>query len=289
MDNYQKIRFEHNRIEYVFKWAKKKKVIEQIPIESANRISKYFQVISQRNIPHDLFNNPRILRCSSFRIKNLQRGAQNEIKISLIEQNKIKPFTISTAAQSPELTHICSLIEITNGIFEDYENQGFLDYKPSHDDILTQIILTHNFALSTEVPVWTRRKSSLEKFIISKNCEPSFNCQFPHSITGHIDLLMWDPNENCLIVADYKPEGYFLRSLPQVAIYGLILRNNLQLKRVLCVSFNKDEGWLYDPQILISDIDEAISLHGNPPLKWRKIIKGFTLNKEKGDNKTITR
>ena len=281
MDDYQKIRFEHNRIEYVFKWAKKRDVIAQIPIESAKKITEYFQVISQKNIPHDLFNNPRILRCSSFRIKHLHRGAQTEIKLSLIEQNKIIPFTISTVNKSPELSHVCSLIEITKKVFLEYENQGFLDYKPSHDDILTQILLTHDFTLSTEVPVWTRRKSSLEQFIISKDSKPLFNCQFPHSITGHIDLLMWDPHEKCLIIVDYKPEGYFLRSLPQVAIYGLILQNNLQLEKVLCVSFNKDEGWLYDPRILLSDINGAISLYGNPPLKWRKIIKAFKLKKKK--------
>ena len=103
-----------------------------------------------------------------------------------------------------------------------------------------------------------------------------YKFSFSKSITGHIDLLLYDDNGNNLIIADYKPEGYFLRSLPQIAFYALILRRILNIEdlNVKCLSFNKDKAWIYKPEIL-KEINEEMKKFGNPKLKWRRILKSI--------------
>ncbi len=279
--NFKQKRFIHNGMEYVFKWAKKQFVLEQMPPDIGMKITNYFNIIAQGVVPIDLFNNPFILRCSKFRVKNLQRGAQRKISQYLIENSRIFPIVRKSNNQSiNKLTEqnsafLNSILEITEKTFVSYWEQGYNDYKPSHDEVLSSILLQHDGALSVEVPVWTRKKSSLEQFLVKNSENEPFSCNFVYSLTGHIDLLLWDSSTQCFIVADYKPEGYFLRSLPQVAVYALILQKNLELPKILCLSFNKDEAWLYSPQILIEDINPMLEQYGNPSLKWRKIVKSF--------------
>jgi hypothetical protein len=70
-------------------------------------------------------------------------------------------------------------------------------------------------------------------------------------LTGHVDLIRID--EDCLEVIDYKPEGNFLRSMPQVAAYTYLLDscyNSLKLEDMKCVSFNEKEAWIYSPLVL---------------------------------------
>jgi hypothetical protein len=70
-------------------------------------------------------------------------------------------------------------------------------------------------------------------------------------LTGHVDLIRID--DDCLEVIDYKPEGNFLRSMPQVAAYTYLLDscyNTLKLEDMKCVSFNEREAWIYSPLVL---------------------------------------
>lgn len=275
MKEFEQFRFIHSGIEYLFKWAKRNQIIEQMPPELASKINEYFNLVLSGNIPNDIFNNPVIQRCSKFRIKHLKRGTQPKIAQNLIEQGKIMPFSCNMKTPSMELNNFLPLLEITQTTFQEYEKLGYVDYKPSHDEVLARILLSYDNALSTEVPVWTRKKSTLEQFIVVDEPSTAFSCDFIHSLTGHIDLLIWDSTLNCFIVADYKPEGHFLRSLPQVAIYALILQKNLHLDQIMCISFNKDEGWLYNPHLLYTDIEMNLKENGNPPLKWRRIARSF--------------
>lgn len=267
----------------MFKWSKRQYVIDQMPSEIAEKISNYFELIAGGKIPIDLFNNPFIQRCSKFRIKNLHRGAPKQIYEHLIHTERIIPIVIDSGEEHrqnlpgnlEQFDFIQKILIITENIFRNYQEKGYTDYHPSHDEILTAILLHHEGALSIEVPVWTRKKSCLEQFVVSDNPNEGFDCDFSQSLTGHIDLLLWDSSSQCIIVADYKPEGYFLRSLPQVAIYGLILQKNLNLPRILCLSFNKDSAWLYSPHILFEDINPILSQYGNPKLSWRNIARKF--------------
>ena len=86
---------------------------------------------------------------------------------------------------------------------------------------------------------------------------------------------MYDFAHNRLIIADYKPEGYFIKSLPQVAVYGLLLKRILKFDDVFCLSFSKEQAWLYNPDILKEEIEDYIKIYGNPNLYWRKIIKNL--------------
>lgn len=70
-------------------------------------------------------------------------------------------------------------------------------------------------------------------------------------LTGHIDLLRICPE--CIEVVDYKPEGNFLRSMPQVAVYSYLLDScypTLRFEDLRCVSFNEKEAWIYSPEVL---------------------------------------
>ena len=70
-------------------------------------------------------------------------------------------------------------------------------------------------------------------------------------VTGHVDLVRLCPDY--IEIIDYKPEGNFLRSMPQVAVYSYLLDScypTLKLERMRCVSFNENEAWSYSPEVL---------------------------------------
>ncbi len=70
-------------------------------------------------------------------------------------------------------------------------------------------------------------------------------------LTGHVDLVRICPS--CMEIIDYKPEGRFLCSMPQVAAYTYLLSScypTLKLEDMRCVSFNEREAWIYSPEIL---------------------------------------
>ena len=91
--------------------------------------------------------------------------------------------------------------------------------------------------------------------------------------TGHIDLMLYSPENETLIISDYKPEGKYLPSLPQVAFYGMFFKRLFKLDNVMCVSFSKDDAWVYDPEILKTDILDYLEQYGSPKLDWVKIIE----------------
>jgi len=70
-------------------------------------------------------------------------------------------------------------------------------------------------------------------------------------LTGHIDLVRIC--QDCIEVIDYKPEGRFLYSMPQVAVYCYLLEScypTLKVEYLRCVSFNEKEAWSYSPAVL---------------------------------------
>lgn len=264
-------KFQHNGIVYEFKWAKRQNVISKMPSEIGTRLNDFFQMIYQNKIPHDLFNNLKITRCSSFRIKGLKRGAQPNISKELIKANLVQYFDWNSEVKISSNNYIHRILESAQNLYSEYKETEIANFKPGHDEILTNILLTIEEALSIETPVWTRKQQRITDFLPQK--KNSFNFSYRRSLTGHIDLILYDFVNNNIIIADYKPEGYFLRSLPQVATYGLLMKRILNIPNIKCLSFSKDEAWLYDPLILKERIEENLLLHGNPKLDWRKIIQ----------------
>ena len=84
-------------------------------------------------------------------------------------------------------------------------------------------------------------------------------------LTGHIDLIQ--AVNDIIIVADYKPdetilfntsEYSFLNSVPQVAAYGIILKELFRIRKLFCVTFNKTGAWIYEPKELFREINNFI-------------------------------
>ena len=269
-------RFRHNNLIYEFKWAKMKQVMGEMPPSLQKKLLHYFQRIIEDRVPYDLFEDRNLMRCSSFRTKGLKRGVQKLIGGELIEEGHISLITseiIQNSSDDSVAPWIKQLISSVDEVYEYYRGIGMPDFKPGHDPILNQILLTNEYALSLEIPIWTRKQTSLLDFIPIKG--GSLNFSFKKSITGHIDLLLYDPIQQCPVVVDYKPEGSFLRSMPQVATYGLLLKRILGIPKLLCVSFKRDEAWLYDPEILRHELEEKLVKFGNPKLPWRKFVKNL--------------
>ncbi len=101
-------------------------------------------------------------------------------------------------------------------------------------------------SIGIEIPIWTYKNTCL---------------------TGHIDLILIVGD--ILIVVDYKLDenpfpqtsrtvNSFVNSIPQVASYSLILKSLFNIKKLLCVTFNKVGTWIYKPEILLEEIDKFI-------------------------------
>jgi len=88
-------------------------------------------------------------------------------------------------------------------------------------------------------------------------------------------LLLYDPSDRNLVIADYKPEGHFLRSLPQIASYGLMLKRIMNLEQVKCISFRKEDAWIYDPEIVRTHLEKYVIENENPELSWRSLLRAL--------------
>ncbi len=264
--------FFHSGIKYEFKLAKRHNVISLMPKPIQMKINGFFDLILQKQIAVDLFNDLKTTRCSSFKITKLNRGAPKIISEKLLETSSIYRINSNSTSKIVDFKWIHNLLDIVNENFEDYENDPNYYYKPTHDSVLTAILLKLNNALSIETPVWLRKQKKLTDYMNLK--KDNYDFSYSKSITGHIDLLLYDEKGENLIIADYKPEGYFLRSLPQIAFYALILRRILNIRdlNVKCLSFNKDNAWIYSPEVL-KEINEEIKKFGNPNLSWRGILR----------------
>jgi hypothetical protein len=272
MKSFEFHRFIHNGIWYDFKAAKLNDTITRMPTKLANILNSYFSFVRSRNFPEYLFNDPDILRCSKFRVKKISRGAPKIISEKLIRDKTV--IVVDEKTNSSQVSkNIQSLVTLTQEKFisfnSDHLKVGGKIKKPSHDAILTNIFLKHENSIAIETPIWTTKQTTLMDYM---NLEKfSLSCTAP--FTGHIDLMIYDDIDKSIVITDYKPEGAFLRSLPQVATYGLVIKRILKLDNVKCVSFNKDNAWLYDPEILKHEINNMISAHGNPRLIWRNLVK----------------
>jgi len=223
--------FYHQGIKYPFRWAYIK---HQIDKKKENKCSealwKYLHDISIGDYDIKLFNNRSIKRISQFRLNYLKRGMVPKIGEKLINEGVIQ-----------EKKKGDKTVFITKQIYENFE-KNIPDGKVGHNEVLSVILKKDKESIATEIPIWSRVT--------------------PEPITGHIDLVKIHNNE--ISVSDFKPEGNFMRSLPQVAYYGLLLKQNF--KRlfginigIICSSFNKNSIWFYKPEQILIRIKEILS------------------------------
>jgi hypothetical protein len=235
-------------------WLKKKTFFHQnIPYSfhyHQNRISllnnggtkykvleDYFKNVYKGKIPNDIFNTRNIPRVSRFKLKGIKKAFLRSYSKKLIRNGKIEQF---------EGTHPLSLY--AQEVYETY-HKNKINKKPGHDPILKNILIRDKASICIELPIWKK-----------------VNGEY---ITGHIDLIQIA--NNTIFIIDYKPEGNFLYSLPQVASYGLIFNSIFNYNNIKSISFNKDEAWIYEPNILINDLKSYIPPHKSENLpNWEK-------------------
>ncbi len=229
--------FVHAGIKYSFNWNQKNHQVFENG-KSGRQLFKYLTQISNNQVPHDLFNNVELQRISRFKITGVPRGACSSFGRKLVDAGNVTRF-------GPDNDYS----KIARKVIQNYRTSGFTA-KPGHEPVEKYLLINHKNTIAIEVPVWHMP---------------------PKSITGHIDLLQITDDE--VRVVDYKPEGNFMRSLPQVAFYGYLLGKNLSLEKVTCISFNEKEAWKYSPQILVEDLNNLLEKYQQVSEPWRPFIQ----------------
>ena len=230
--------FYHQNIRYSFHYHKERlDKLNQIN-ENYNKIKRYFTEIYNGKIPNEEFNKRKTPRISNFKIKGIKKAFLMSFEKKLIRSEKIKKydsnFLLSTYVED---------------VYNNYRKSK-IEKKPGHDPILKNILIKDKHAIAIEIPIWRRIQNNY--------------------ITGHIDLIQ--AREDSIKIIDYKPEGHFLYSLPQVASYGLIFKSIFSFNKITCVSFNKKEAWEYKPEILLKEIKDYLIPH-RINLNWEKYIQ----------------
>ncbi len=91
----------------------------------------------------------------------------------------------------------------------------------SGHEIIFSRIIHENMILASEIPIWYRSK-----------------------ITGHIDLLAYDKNDEKIVIGEYKPvKSQMIRGILQTILYGLTLSRltNISSEKIKCIIFTKNE------------------------------------------------
>jgi hypothetical protein len=234
--------FIHQNIPYSFNWNKThhKEKYSQIIFnqEELNKLKDHFKKVYEGIIPNTLFNSREFPRVSQFKIRGLKSAFIRSFSKNLIRSGKIQYYGSDS-----------KLPKYAQKVFKNYQINDIAGI-PGHEPILKNILIKDKDAVAIEVPIWNRQENNV--------------------ITGHIDLIQIE--NDVVKVIDYKPEGNFLLSLPQVAMYGFLFKSKLNLKRVRCISFNKQGAWEYDPNILKMDIKEYLISHHINERPWEIFI-----------------
>ncbi|MFX1260100.1 MAG: hypothetical protein ACFFAN_19805 [Promethearchaeota archaeon] len=230
--------FVHQQIPYGFNWNiehHKQKVSQLNPYRSKFvLLGKYFNRIYHGKIPNNLFNSKSLPRVSRFKITGIKSIFINSFGKKLIREGKIDYLDSNS-----------KLPQYARKVHTNFKNDG-IGQKPGHGPVLKYILIKDKDSVAIEVPIWKQ---------VGKN-----------SITGHIDLIQIQ--HNTVKVIDYKPEGNFMFSLPQVATYGLLLKSVLNIENLKCLSFNEYAAWEFDPNILLTDIKDYLISHNIKERLW---------------------
>jgi len=139
---------------------------------------------------------------------------------------------------------IVAMANPKNGYTKDdlYHSHG----EPPHEVLLPRILnKLKDYAIVIETPV-------------------SYLSKDNNRLAGHIDLMLYDPVTETLYICDYKPNEdprpsgligkSFINDLPQIGLYGKIVKEKFRIKNIKCVTFNYKGAWIYDPDIALDTI-----------------------------------
>ncbi|MFW9970487.1 MAG: PD-(D/E)XK nuclease family protein [Candidatus Odinarchaeota archaeon] len=234
--------FVHRNIPYSFNWNKehhKEKYSHIIANrDELNNLKNHFKQVYEGTIPNSLFNSREFPRVSQFKIRGIKSAFVRSYSKSLIRSGKIHYYDSES-----------KLPRYAQKVFTNF-HENDIPRSPGHEPILKNILIKDEDAIAIEVPIWVKKENM--------------------AITGHIDLIQIE--NDVVKVIDYKPEGNFLLSLPQVAMYGYLLKSKLNLKKIRCVSFNKRGAWEYEPNILKEDIREYLLSQHIEDRPWEDFI-----------------
>ncbi|MFX1346593.1 MAG: hypothetical protein ACFFAI_15955 [Promethearchaeota archaeon] len=235
----------HQNILYAFNWNKEnhKEKYSQITANriELNKLKEYLKIIYKGVIPNNLFNSQNLPRVSQFKIKGIKTAFIRSFSKKLIRSGKIQYRNSNS-----------KLPQYVQKVFDNYKLSG-INKLPGHEPILKNILIKDKDSIAIEVPIWNEINGKI--------------------LTGHIDLLQI---ENDLVkVIDYKPEGNFLLSLPQVAMYGHLLKSRLNIQKIKCISFNKDKAWEYNPDILHSEIKDYLIKNQINQRPWETFLLNY--------------
>lgn len=232
----------HQNIPYAFNWNKEhhKRKYSQITANriDLNKLKEYLGIVYKGIIPNNLFNSGILPRVSQFKIKGIKTAFIRSFSKKLIRSGKIQYYDSNS-----------KLSQYVQRVFDIYKVNK-INRAPGHEPVLKNILIKDKDSIAIEVPIWNEIKGRV--------------------ITGHIDLLQ--VKDDLVKVIDYKPEGKFLLSLPQVAMYGYLLKSKLNIENIKCISFNKDEAWEYDPNILVSEIKDYLVFHQINQRPWENYL-----------------
>lgn len=235
--------FYHQRIRYSFNWNinHHKEKLSQIATNRKEfiKLGKYFKSIYEGNIPNNLFNNEMFPRVSRFKIVGLKSAFINTYSKKLIRTGRVLRFGFNS-----------KLPKYAQNVFDTYKKNN-INGIPGHEPILKNILIKDKDSVAIEVPIWKKKDDEY--------------------LTGHIDLIQFE--KNVVKVIDYKPEGNFLISLPQVALYGILMKRIFNIREIKCVSFNKNEVWEYNPEVLITDVKKYLISQRINGRTWEKYIE----------------
>lgn len=205
--------------------------------------------------PDRIINNYKnCTRISDFggKISNIEpKEAKYNFARYLVNTNKIK---IIFPEDCQEYEFICKLLELSKNKY--YKKEAFINPQTraqythasaGHDYVLSKIMNQDENSVGVEVPIWKKHGNSY--------------------LTGHIDLIQ--VIDDTVFVVDYKPDETpivssskmyesFINSITQVGSYGLLVKSEFKIEKLLCITYNKEGAWLYEPEIILKEVSEFL-------------------------------
>jgi len=222
--------FRHGSITYSFKWIRTRftKFLN-------NSLYRYLFKLWKGNYPRHIFVDPNNTRASNLKFHGTK---EEHVKTDVIEQYFYNFLEIHDSNY-----YLC---RHARSVFSHYKINK-IGKHPDHPPILNYILSEEKKALAIEIPVWKESNNlgNTEYFI------------------GHIDLLLVEGNS--LIIADYKPKlREIYKSLPQITVYAIFLRDRLENYsknpniKIKCVGFAKDKAIEWNPETIFPKIIEFV-------------------------------
>lgn len=231
-------------------------------------LCQYLKEVVNNGPPDNIFKNynnqPRI---SKFRIKGLKSKEREQIvntfmKTNLIREILYQSFYKTKMRYNVEFENILyDIMKYCQPTLYKSEELSLSNALPTHKAVTANLVKNHENCIGIEIPIW----------------KSIGDCLF---LTGHPDLLL--VKEDTVLVADYKPSDLtklgklrrkFFHSLPQICLYGVLIKRQFNIEKLKCITFNHIKAWIYDPEVLLESLDKILlEYNSNLIMPWKRYI-----------------